>query len=94
MTALRAKNSADLSPQEAGRIGDDIYERELKAKLEPAHNGEVVVINLTNGDYFVGPDDHEVMEQAQAKYPGELFYATRVGEGALYVLHTPYSLRK
>lgn len=38
---------------EESRKGWAIYEAELKAKLEPEHNGKVVAIHVESGDYQV-----------------------------------------
>lgn len=55
-----------------------IYEK-LKQKLEQEHWGEYVVINPTNGDYFVGVDRSEVLAKAKIKYPDVLLFSHRIG---------------
>ena len=34
------------TPQEAERLGDEIYERNIRTQVEPAHNGEIVAIDI------------------------------------------------
>jgi hypothetical protein len=95
--ALRAKESSvpqavktsELSAEEIVRLGEAIYDRELKHRLEPAHRGEFVAIHVVNGDYFVDPDEDAAMDAALAKYPGEVFYMTRVGSRAAHRIGSP-----
>jgi hypothetical protein len=68
-----------LSNEEICRLGQEIYERDLKDVLEPTHNGEIVVINVVNGDSFVDPDEHRALDAAEGRYPDEVFYIGRVG---------------
>jgi hypothetical protein len=71
--------TAQLSAEEICRLGQEIYDRELKDRLEPQHNGEFVVINVANGDYVVDADEVRALEQALARYPDEVFFTARIG---------------
>jgi hypothetical protein len=68
-----------LSSEELCRLGQEIYDRDLKSRLEPAHNGEYVVIHVVNGDYFVDDDDMQAVQEAMEKYPGNRFFSRRIG---------------
>ena len=74
--------TAQLSAEEICRLGQAIYDRDLKDKLELAHNGKVVVINVANGDYFVAADERQALDAARAKYPDEVFFMDRIGSPA------------
>lgn len=58
--------------------GHEHYEK-LKSELEPAHEGEIVVIHPQNGDHFLGKTLNEADEKAFAKYPDEWLYFVRIG---------------
>jgi hypothetical protein len=73
MQQEKSVRTTDLSDEEVWRLGQAVYERDLKCKLEPAHNGEIVVVNVTNGDYFVDPDEDRAIDTAEARYPDEVF---------------------
>lgn len=64
--------------------GTAIYEK-IKDKLEPAHKGEIVAIEVKTGDYFLGKDLIEADEKAREKYPDEVFYFNKIGYRAVYV---------
>lgn len=77
--------------EEIVRRGKEIYERDLKHKLEPQHNGDFITINVRNGDYAVGKDPLRTYHVMEAKYPGGAFYGGRVGRPTTYRLG--YGLR-
>ncbi len=79
-----ASGTSELSTQEVWRRGREIYDRELKHKLEPEHNDEIVVINIVNGDYFVDPDEDRAIDAALERYPDEVFYIGRVGRSYVH----------
>jgi hypothetical protein len=58
--------------------GHEHYEK-LKSELEPAHEGEIVVIHPEDGDHFLGKTLNEADEKAFAKYPDEWLYFARIG---------------
>jgi hypothetical protein len=43
-----------------------IYFDQLAAKLEPAHNGEIVAIDPETGDYFLGEDEVQAADRGRA----------------------------
>ena len=63
--------------------GKGIYEK-IKDKLEPAHKGEFVAIEVDTGDYFVGKDLIEADRKARKKYPDAVFYLARIGYRAAW----------
>ncbi len=65
-------------------VAERLYEEKLRSKLEPRHNGEIVVIDADSGDYFLGENLHEANERARKKYPNNVFYAIKVGYPAVY----------
>lgn len=73
-----------LTKDEIARRGREIYERDIRAKVEREHDGEFLVIDVTTGDYAVGRDDEEVFDRAESKNPEGLFYLMRVGRPAAH----------
>jgi hypothetical protein len=60
-------------------LGKKFYEENLKAKLEPEHNGEFVAIEPFLGKYVVDKDEVQVMFKALAEMPQSKFYFGRIG---------------
>ena len=72
-----AELSADI--KELARRGEDYYDRMLRAKLEPEHVGQYLVLDVETGDYELDANQIAAMQRAQAKHPDTLFYIMRVG---------------
>lgn len=68
-----------LSPREVAARGEDWYERQLKAQVEPKHLGEFLVVDVNTGDYEIGRDYIQPTERLLAKRPDAVLYALRVG---------------
>jgi hypothetical protein len=59
--------------------GEDLYETQLKAILEPQHSGEFVAIEPSSGRYFLGETATAALVAARTAMPKSLFFLTRVG---------------
>lgn len=59
--------------------GRDIYERDIRSRLGPEHQGKFVVIDVETGDYEVSDDDGEAFGRAEEKHPVAVFFVLRVG---------------
>ena len=73
---------------EVVRLGREIYEREIRARVEVAHDGEFVVVDVTTGAWEVDRDDVAASERVLARNPDAVVYFARVGRRAAYRLGT------
>jgi hypothetical protein len=78
--------SKAASPQELSRRAHDLYDRLIRPAVEPAHNGEFIVLNTQTGEYEMDPDDIAASKRAVARFPAALLYTMRVGHDAAYRL--------
>ncbi len=63
--------------------GREIYERDIRPRLGPEHEGKFVVIDVESGDYEISDDDGEAFGRAEDRRPEAVFFILRVGpEGA------------
>ena len=69
---------------EVVRLGREIYEREVRARVEVAHDGEFVIVDVTTGDWEVDEDDVAASERVLARNPDAVLYFARVGCRAAY----------
>jgi len=77
----------NLPPKgQIAEIGSRYYDEKLAASLEPQHNGKFLVLDVDSGDYELDADRMAAHDRLEAKHPGKIFYATRVGYGALFTL--------
>ena len=83
--------------EETARLGDEIYERDIRPKVESDHVGEVVAIDVESGSWAIGEDEIVATDRLQAQRPDAYdIWCLRVGYRALYSfgggsLARPYS---
>ncbi len=73
-----------LTKEEVVRRGREIYERELRAKVEFEHDGEFLVVDITTGSYEVDESDVAASDRALRKNSDAVLYLMRVGRPAAY----------
>ena len=71
--------------EETARIGDEIYEREIRPQVEVSHHGEVVSIDVDSGNWAVDESVLGAAELLRAQCPGAInVWSVRVGHRAVY----------
>ena len=66
--------------------GKRVYENNLKSLLEPAHEGEFLVIEPETGRYFLGTTAISAMDAAHEAMPEDVFFLMRVGFAAAHTI--------
>ena len=74
------------SREEIGRIGEEIYHRDIRAHVLPQHKGEFLVLDIETGDYEVGTDDLQTEKRLRARQPNGVLYGLRIGYTSAYTL--------
>lgn len=70
---------------EISQLGEEIYERILRAKVEVEENiGRMISIDVETGDYEIDDDVLAPALRLQAKNPGAALYGKRIGFNAVY----------
>ena len=66
--------------EETARLGEAIYERDLRARLEDDHHGEYVAIDVDSGCWAIGGELLEAADRLRAERPGAVdVWLIRVG---------------
>lgn len=76
--------TSSYSDDEIAQLGDAIYQRDIRGSVEPAHNGEFLVIDVSSGRYALGKTALEAAEQLQPRSPDAPLYIARVGRPTAY----------
>jgi hypothetical protein len=71
---------------EVGRRGRDLYEKKLRAQLEPTHSGRFLVLDILTGDYEIAADDLTASDRLLARNPQAVLYGVRIGSPTAYRL--------
>lgn len=70
--------------EEVARLGREIYERDVRAKVESEHTGRFIVVDIKSGDYEIADDDLTASDRMVAKNPEAILYGLRIGRRAAY----------
>ena len=75
--------------EETARLGDEIYERDIRAQVEATHHGKVIAIDVDTGDYAIADDIIPAVECLRAQRPdaaisGDAVWLLRVGYRGLH----------
>ena len=76
----------DWTKEEVARRGREIYERDLRSRVEAAHQGQFLVVDVTTGDYEIAEDDLTASDRMMARNPDAVLYGLRIGLGYTYRL--------
>jgi hypothetical protein len=69
---------------EIARIGEEMYQREIRAKVETDDNiGKVLVLDIETGEYEIDEENLVAAKRLKAKNPDAALYAMRIGYPAL-----------
>ena len=65
--------------EEIVRRGRELYEREIRPKVETGNKGKILVIDIETGAYEIDSDQLAAAERALAKHPDAALFAMRIG---------------
>ena len=72
-----------LPLEETARLGDEIYERDIRQRVEADHHGEVVAIDVGSGDYAIADTALAAADALRERRPALDIWVVRVGYPAL-----------
>ena len=80
MTVMRTRPQDEIA-----RLGDEIYERDVRAQVETDHHGEVVAIDVESGHWAIGDNVIAATDRLRAQHPDAVdVWLLRVGYRALH----------
>lgn len=65
--------------EEAGILGGEIYERDIKRRVEDAYHGKIVAIDVNSGDYAIGDTVSAASKRLRDRLPDADVWSVRVG---------------
>jgi hypothetical protein len=74
------------SKEEFARRGTEIYERDIRPKVEADNYGRIVAIDIETGAYAIGDSVLEATRPLFAQKPDAQLWGVRVGHRALHRL--------
>ena len=78
--------SSSRTKEEVARLGDAVYERDIRPLVEVDHYGQIVAIDVDSGDYAIAENVVTAWERLVPRHPEGSFWFVRVGYPAVYHL--------
>ncbi len=69
---------------ELTRLGEDIFDRELRPALKPEDDGKFVAVDVETGDYEIDEDDYAAVTHLLSRKPAADIWLMRAGYRAAY----------
>lgn len=69
------------SKEEASRRGEEIYDRDIRARVEADNKGKYVAIDIESGAWEMDTDEIVTGDRLRACFPDAQIWMTRVGYG-------------
>ena len=71
--------------EEISRLGDEIYQRDIRNLVEADHHGEVVAIDVESGSWAIGKNVIVATDRLRTERPAAIdVWCLRVGHRAMY----------
>ena len=74
-----------LARDEIGKLGSEIYERQLRSKLATIAFDQFVAIDVETAQYEVADEAHLASEDLRKRLPNAQIFIARVGHRAAFV---------
>ena len=72
--------------EEIARLGNDLYNRQIRDQVMPQQKGKFLVLDLESGDYAIDEDDLRAEEILRIRRPMGIFFGLRIGYKSAYTL--------
>ena len=72
--------------EEIAQLGNEIYQRQIRAQVLPHHKGKFLVLDIESGDYAIDDDDLSAEETLRARRPVGVLFGLRIGYTSAYTL--------
>jgi hypothetical protein len=80
-------SQVNLSDREIALQGKEIYEKQIRAKVETQENiGKIISIDIESGDYEIDSDLLATCRRLQARHQKAVLWTERIGFNAVYAV--------
>ncbi len=69
---------------EHARRGQELYEQQVRAKVEAGNHGRIVAIDIETGEYELADDTLTAGNQLRARLPDPQIWVERIGHKGVY----------
>ena len=83
----------NYTPQEVASRGEAMYEQQLRGRVEVAHKGKFLVMDIETGAYEIDEDDLAATKRLLARQPDAVLYGLRIGYPTAYRLGRHFTMQ-
>jgi hypothetical protein len=65
--------------EEIGRRGEELYQQQIRAKVESQNRGKYLVLDIDTGEYEIGDDVMSLWQQMHSRHQDAALYTVKVG---------------
>ena len=70
MTQAKTPTRQRRPKEETRRLGEVVYERDIRARVEADHHGKVIAIDVDSGEYAIAENARVAGQRLRAETPG------------------------
>jgi hypothetical protein len=67
------------SKEEFAQIGDQIYETQIRPKIEADNQGKIVAIDIETGDFEIDASEIAACDRLESRHPDAQIWMVRIG---------------
>ena len=86
-------HSSESDSESIVKRGREIYERDLRTRLEADHRGRFAAIDPDTSDFAVADDELDAVRSLRQRHPSVEPYIVRIGSPAAYRLGGRFNVR-
>lgn len=75
--------STHRTVEDTERLGEEVYERHIRPKVEAIHHGKIIAIDVDSGDYAIADTGLAAADALRNRHPAFDVWVVRVGHPAL-----------
>ena len=72
------------SKEEHARLGHEIYEQQVRPKVEAGNKGKIVAIDIDSGVFEIAEDTVESVKRLLGRHPDVQTWFVRIGHAAVH----------
>lgn len=78
------QRSPKYPPAEYARLGNDVYERLVRPRLQPGDTGKIAAVDIETGSYEVRETTLEASHTLLKRLPDAQIWCVRIGQSAVH----------
>ena len=73
-----------MTTEEVVRRGQEIYDRDIRSRVEPHHNGLILVVDINSGEFEIDDSMLAACDRMRDRHPDSILYSVRIGSPYVY----------